>query len=172
MQIREAVLSDASRILEIYAPYVEETAISFEYEVPDLMEFETRIKKITERFPYLVAEEDGKIIGYCYANEFRTRKAYEKNVETSIYIDRKNRRSGIGRALYAELELRLREMGIRNMYACIAYPEAEDEYLTKDSVKFHDKMGFQQCGLFQSCGYKFDRWYHMVYMEKIIADDK
>ena len=84
MQIREAVLSDASRILEIYAPYVEETAISFEYEVPDLTEFETRIKKITERFPYLVAEEDGKIIGYCYANEFRTRKAYEKNVETSI----------------------------------------------------------------------------------------
>ena len=58
------------------------------------------------------------------------------------------------------------------MYACIAYPEAEDEYLTKDSVKFHDKMGFHQCGLFQSCGYKFERWYHMVYMEKIIADDK
>ena len=164
-------MSDASEILEIYAPYVEHTAISFEYEVPDITEFEERIRKITARFPYLVAEENGRIIGFCYANEFRTRKAYEKNVETSIYIDKRNRRSGIGRVLYTELELRLREMGIRNMYACIAYPEREDEYLTKDSVKFHEKMGFEQCGFFRLCGCKFDRWYHMVYMEKIIAED-
>lgn len=168
MIIREANISDTADILAIYAPYVENTAISFEYDVPDIKEFEERIRSIKEKYPYLVAEEDGKIIGYCYAKAFHPRKAYERCVELSIYIARQNRGNGIGRALYTEAEKRLREMGILNMYACVASPIEEDEYLTRDSEKFHKKMGYEQCGLLHHCGYKFGRWYNMMYLEKFI----
>lgn len=168
MIIRDADVQDAKEILAIYAPYVMNTAISFEYDVPDAEEFENRIRKIKEKFPYLVAECDGEIVGYCYASSFHPRKAYERSVETSVYIRSGKKRRGVGRALYDALEGRLRSLGIRNMYACIAYPDGEDEFLTKDSVYFHEKMGFVVCGHFTKCGYKFDRWYDMVYMEKLL----
>lgn len=169
MIIRDIKKSDIKRLIEIYSHYVLNTAVSYEYDTPTFEEFEKRVLDILATpLPYLVAEEDGRILGYCYAHRFHERKAYKKCVETTVYIDKDLRKSGIGRALYAELEKRLKALSIKNLYACVAYIEAEDEYLTHDSVLFHQKMGFEICGHLHKCGIKFDRWYDMLYMEKII----
>ncbi len=165
--IRDAQLSDARELLDIYAPYVINTAISFEYDVPSLEEFRTRIRTVKEKYPYLAAVCDGQIVGYCYARQFHERRAFEGCVETSIYVRSGSAGRGIGRLLYTELEMRLATIGTRNMYACIAYPaEENDRYLTKDSIYFHEKMGFTECGHLTRCGYKFGHYYDMVYMEK------
>lgn len=170
IKIRVAAPDDASELLEIYSYYVTCTAITFEDEVPTKEEFERRIRVVLEKYPYLVAMVDGKIAGYAYAGEFKARAAYRWNVETSIYIHKDYRRMGIGQALYEELERLLKAQKILNMNACIAYPVEEDEYLTKDSVRFHEKMGFDMVGEFHNSGYKFNRWYNMVWMEKSIGE--
>jgi phosphinothricin acetyltransferase len=168
--IRLATVEDAPKLLEIYRYYVESTAITYEYDVPSLEEFEKRIENVLKNFPYLVAEQDGTILGYAYASKFHERAAYQWSVEMSIYLDKDQKRNGLGRMLYEELEKRLKDQGILNLYACIGYPEKEDEYLTYDSVRFHEKMGYKLIGEFHKCGKKFDRWYNMVWMEKIIGE--
>lgn len=170
IKIRTATTRDAAKLLEIYAYYVENTAITFEYDVPTQEEFERRIRDTLEKYPYIVAELGGEIAGYAYAGDFHIRAAYRWNVETSIYIHKDYRRIGLGRALYEALEKILRAQNILNMNACIAYPANEDEYLTKDSVKFHNKLGFSLVGEFHQSGYKFNRWYNMVWMEKSIGE--
>ena len=170
IKIRIAVIEDAAELLEIYTYYVNNTAITFEYAVPCREEFEKRISSTLEKYPYLVAEFDGKIAGYAYAGEFKTRAAYMWNVETSIYVHKDYRHMGIGKALYEALEERLKAQNILNMNACIAYPVQEDEYLTKDSVRFHEKLGYSLVGEFHHSGYKFNRWYNMVWMEKSIGE--
>lgn len=170
--IRSASAEDAPRLLEIYAYYVEKTAISFEYEVPSLEEFENRIQITLKRYPYLCILQDGIIKGYAYAGPFIERAAYDWSAETTIYIAHDVRNRGLGRMIYEALEKELKEMGILNLYACIGYPEADDEYLTKNSAQFHWHMGFQPAGKFQNCGYKFGRWYHMIWMEKIIGEHR
>ena len=167
--IRKAQLQDAARILEIYAWYVEHTAVSFEYEVPSPEEFTARIEKTLLRYPYLVIEEEGKILGYAYAGPFKARAAYDWDCEMSIYIDRHEHGRGLGRKIYRSLEEELGRMGIQNLYACIGFPETEDEYLTRDSVRFQERMGYVITGTYHKCGYKFGRWYDMVWMEKIIG---
>lgn len=167
--IREARLGDAERLLEIYAYYVADTAVTFEYDVPSVEEFRERVRHTLRRYPYLVAERDGLVQGYAYAGPFKERAAYDWCCELSVYLDRGARRQGLGRALYAALERRLREMGILNLYACIAWPETEDEYLTRNSAEFHEHLGFAKVGEFHRCGYKFGRWYHMIWMEKHIG---
>ena len=169
MQTRNATPEDAGRILEIYAYYVEHTAISFEYEVPSLYEFRCRIENTLKRYPYLVLEDAGGIQGYAYAGSFVGRAAYDHCCELTIYLDHDAKGQGFGRALYDALETRLREMGILNLYACIGDPVTEDEYLTKNSEQFHQHMGFTKVGTFHQCGYKFGRWYDMIWMEKIIG---
>lgn len=168
--VRTASEEDAQALLNIYAPYVRETAISFEYEVPSLEEFRGRIRRTLENYPYLVAEEDGEIAGYAYAGPFVGRKAYEYSAELSIYLRMDQRKKGIGRMLYQALEEALAGQHITNVYACIGLPEREDEYLTSNSVDFHAHLGYREVGRFQNCGYKFGRWYHMVWMEKIIGE--
>ena len=168
--IRTATLSDAQALLNIYAPYVEYTAITFEYDVPSVEEFAFRIKNTLQKYPYLVAEKNGRLLGYAYASPFHERPAYDWAVETSIYVDQNIKHQGIGRRLHDALEDALRSQGILNMNACIAYPEAEDEYLTKNSVEFHTHMGYRLVGEFHKCGYKFNRWYNMVWMEKLIGE--
>lgn len=169
MQIRIANTQDAPALLSIYAPYVLNTAITFEYEVPTVQEFENRIRRTLERYPYLVAEQDGEILGYTYASPFHERAAYNWAVETSIYVDVRHKGQGIGKRLYTALEQALFAQNILNLNACIAYPAREDEYLTKDSVLFHQHLGYRLVGEFHQCGYKFNRWYNMVWMEKHIG---
>ena len=168
IKIFDAVPDDAGEILEIYAPYVRDTAISFEYDVPSPMEFRQRIIKTLKKFPYIkaVSTENNKIAGYAYAGEFKARKAYEISCEVSIYVKKDFHGHGVGRLLYEELEKRLKAQGILNMYACVAYPEIEDEYLTRNSFNFHEHMGFKTAGRFTNCAKKFGRLYSMVWLEK------
>lgn len=169
--IRDARLADDGRLLEIYAPYVRDTAITFETEVPDLMEFRQRMEHIRRRYPYLVAEDKGRVLGYAYAAAFHVRAAYDWAVETTIYVDREYRHGGIGGKLYEALDAALGSMGVLNLNACIAAPVdgAEDEHLTNDSEGFHTRMGYTLVGRFHKCGYKFGRWYDMIWMEKMLG---
>ena len=169
IRIRTARSKDAIELLEIYAPYVRETAVTYEYTVPSKEEFASRIRHTMEKYPYLVAEKDGEILGYAYAGAFHPRAAYAWDAEMSIYIKKDRKRSGIGKTLYEALEKLLAEQNILNVYACIACPEEEDEYLTKDSIRFHERMGYRIVGEFRECAYKFGRWYGMVWMEKRIG---
>jgi phosphinothricin acetyltransferase len=169
LTIRSATPADARDLLKIYAPYVTETAITYEYDVPSVEEFAERIRTTLEKYPYLVAELDGRAVGYTYAGIFHEREAYRMSAETSIYVAQGEHGHGVGRALYEALEDSCRQRGIRNLYACIAYTEVEDEHLTQGSVRFHTKLGYRMVGRFQKCARKFDHWYDMVYMEKFIA---
>lgn len=159
MNIRIANLQDAPKLLEIYAPYVENTAVTFEYSVPTLEEFTARMKNILEKYPYLVAEENGEIIGYTYASAFKARAAYAWSVETSIYVKEGAHRHGIGQALYNALEEILRKQHVCNLCACIAYPNPE-------SIAFHEKFGYVNVAHFHASGYKNGVWYDMIWMEK------
>lgn len=168
--IRNACLEDAGHILEIYGYYVENTAITFEYDTPTLAEFQNRMESTMRRYPYLVVEENEKIFGYAYAAPFVGRAAYSWSCELTIYLDPAAQKRGLGRKIYEKLEEKLKKTGILNLYACIAYPETEDEYLTKNSAEFHAHLGFSKIGEFHKCGYKFGRWYNMIWMEKIIGE--
>ena len=168
-EVRDATLGDAESILKISNYYVKNTAITFEYDSPTLAEFEDRMKKIMERYPYLVILQDGEIKGFAYARKFIDRAAYDRSCELTIYLDRNAQKCGLGRILYDALQSALKDMGILNLYACIGYPTQNDEYLTTNSADFHEHLGFTTVGRFHKCGYKFGRWYDMIWMEKIIG---
>jgi phosphinothricin acetyltransferase len=170
IMIRNAVKEDAEKILAIYSYYVKNTAISFELDVPSLDEFQGRIVRTLERYPYLVLEEKGVILGYAYAGVLKNRAAYDHCCEVSIYVERHAKGRGYGRMLYEALEVALKKAGILNLYACIADPVTEDEYLTRNSEHFHSHLGYTKVGRFHNCGYKFNRWYNMIWMEKIIGE--
>lgn len=232
LKFRVARPEDAEALLAIYAPYVEETAITFEYEVPSVEAFRARIAHTLETYPYIVAIEEQEanagtldadgvpassapasgadtvtgahrtsehIIGYAYVGRLHERAAYDWSVETSIYVDRRARKQGLGRQLYERLEAILRAMHIISVNACIAYPGTinaaadvasavdrsqtdlregtadsdasigEDPYLNTNSPDFHAHLGYRLVGHFHACAYKFDRWYDMIWMEKWIA---
>lgn len=186
--IRAATSADVPALTTIYDHYVTRTAVSFEYETPSTDEFGARLHQVeSHQLPYLVAEEHDTIQGYAYAQPFSERKAYFPSVELTIYLDPSSRRQGTGRALYHALELKLHDKGITNLYACIATPvvtpiadhkqllaqalskPSTDPYLSWDSVRFHHHLGFRLVGVFSQCGFKFGRYYDMVYMEKLIG---
>lgn len=169
ISIEIASPANARELLEIYAPYVEKTAVSFEYDVPKVTEFAGRIEKTLEKYPYLMAKSQGKILGYACTHSFVGRAAYDWSAEVTIYLGEEQKGKGIGRKLYQALEEISRLQNILNLNACIGYPEKEDEYLTKNSVDFHTHMGYRMVGTFHNSGYKFGRWYDMVWMEKIIG---
>ena len=181
-KIRTAEVEDAERLLEIYAPYVTDTAITFEYEVPTVDEFRQRIRNTLKKYPYLVAEdEEGNLTGYAYANAFKGRAAYDWAVETSIYVKQGETGKGLGRLLHDALRKDLQQMGILNMCACISAPRKAtdggahswkdaDPYLTDNSILFHSHLGYRMVGRFMQCGYKFGHWYDMVWMEKHIGN--
>lgn len=168
--IRPATVSDAPQLQAIYAYYVQNTAVTFEYDPPTVEEFAARIRNTLEKYPYLVICEDGRIAGFAFARAFRARPAYDYSAETTIYLHHDRRSRGLGRAVYTALEEELRRMGVRNLYACVGYNEDEDAFLTHTSPLFHEHMGYRTVGLFRNCGYKFGRWYGMIWMEKIIGD--
>lgn len=172
VMLRLAKPEDAKELLRIYAPYVKETAITFEYEVPTEEEFRGRIEKTLQHYPYLVAEDETGILGYAYAGRFQPRVAYDWAAETSIYIRMDQKRRGLGRMLYQALEEALKRQGILNVYACIACTETEDAHLKNDSIFFHEHLGYRLVGTFYQCGYKFHHWYDMVWMERMIGEHR
>ena len=173
VKIRVAHESDASALAAIYAPYVRETAITFEYEPPTAEEFAARMHKTLAFYPYLVAELDDEPVGYAYASPFKDRPAYDWAVETSIYVAHGHEGESIGRKLHDALKDCLRAQGICNMYACIAVPDGpDDETLTRNSEQFHAHLGYRLVGEFHRCGYKAGRWYNMVWMELMIGEHR
>ena len=164
--IREAKVSDAKRLLEIYEPYVKDTAISFEYKVPSVEEFEERIRHVTEKYPYIVCLKGDKILGYAYASAYSSREAYNWTAASSIYVEKEFHRMGAGALLYKELEERLRKLGVVNLLAGVAYIETEDKYLTKDSYNFHIKMGYEKVAHMKGIGKKFNHWYDLIWLQK------
>ena len=159
MNIRLAKRSDAAALLAIYAPYVENTAITFDYEVPTIEDFANRIEKTLGKYPYLVAEEDGVVLGYAYASTYYARAAYDWAVELSVYVSQDARGKGVGSKLYDELEGLLDQMGYMHFLACISLPN-------EDSLAFHAKRGYQQVAHFPKIGYKFERWHDIVWLQK------
>jgi phosphinothricin acetyltransferase len=167
--LRAATPADAPALLAIYAPYVKNTAVTFELEAPSAEEFAARIRRTLARYPYLVAEEDGRPAGYAYVSPFKVRAAYDWSVETSIYLRQGCRGKGLGRALYAELEELLRRQHILNLNACISHPRGADPHLDDASEGFHAHLGYRRVAHFTQCGYKFGTWYDMVWMEKMLG---
>ena len=163
IKFRNVQLSDAKQLLEIYAPYVTDTAITFEYDVPSLEEFTERIKNISSEYPYIVCTYKDKIVGYAYAHRYMERAAYQWNVESTIYLDMNYKSLGIGRMLYTKLVELLKLQNIENVYACIT---TENE----KSVKFHEKIGFKFIGIYPDTGYKFERWYDITWLGIRISD--
>ena len=159
MSVRSANLQDVPRILEIYGPYVKNTAISFEYTVPTLEEFTQRFLGITAQFPWLVWEEDGQVIGYAYGSRSFERAAYQWNASASIYLCPEACGKGIGRQLYAALEEILQRQGYRKVYAVITTAN-------EASVAFHKAVGYRHTATMPDCGYKFGKWYGTIWMEK------
>ena len=170
ISIRFAKTEDARELLKIYAYYVTDTAISFETEVPSEEEFKLRIEEVLKSYPFIVACKDDEILGYAYLHSFVGRKAYELSAETTIYLNPDKKKMGIGKKLYSVLEDIAKAQNITNLYSCIGYVDKEDEYLNNNSVQFHEHIGFRMVGKFENCGHKFGRWYHMVWMEKIIGE--
>ncbi len=168
--LRPATEADAAALLAIYSPYVSGTAVTFEYDVPSLTEFSRRILSTLESYPYVVAESrpGGELLGYAYAGRFKERAAYQYACETSIYVRADARGRGVGAALLRELERRLVEQGVRSICACITYAQVRDPYLTNASMMFHERMGYRLVAHFHRSGFKFGRWYDMIWMEKLV----
>lgn len=168
--IRPASPEDVLPLLDIYAPYVRDTAVTFEYDVPSPEEFRRRIETTLKRYPWLVAAAGDELLGYACAGPFHPRAAYAWCAETTVYLRRDRRRRGLGRRLCGALEELAKAQNIYNLNACIACPEGEDDpHLTRDSLRFHAQMGFHPAGEFHRCGCKFGTWYDMVWMEKLIG---
>ena len=163
LSLRLASPGDARALLEIYAPYVRETIVTFEYEVPTPEEFARRISATLERYPYLVAELDGSAVGYAHAGPFRSRAASVWCSEVSVYVKRGCHRRGVGRALYTKLEELLRLQNVSCMEACISHPN-------RQSIKFHSDMDFERVARFSKCAWKLGRWVDVVYMQKILHE--
>ncbi|MFI3101180.1 GNAT family N-acetyltransferase [Streptococcus suis] len=162
IEIRSAQIEDAADLVAIYAPYVENTAITFETEIPTVADFASRIEKTLKQFPYLVAVEEGQILGYAYASTYYARAAYDWTVELSVYVSREVRGKGIGSLLYAALEEELTVRGFKNFLACIALPNPA-------SLALHKKRGYEQVAHFKNVGYKFDTWHDIVWLQKSLV---
>ncbi len=162
LMIRIATPEDAAALVAIYAPYVENTPITFEYTVPTVEEFAERIRHTLARYPYLIAEKGGVPVGYAYASAFKGRAAYDWSVETSIYVSQEVRSSGVGSLLYEKLEEYLTAQHICNVCACITYPNPP-------SIAFHEKHGYETAAHFHASGYKQGKWHDMIWMEKTLC---
>lgn len=162
ISLRFAVPADAPALLEIYRPYVENTSISFETEVPSVEDFAERIREYSSFFPYLVAEAEGTPVGYTYAHAFHERKAYSWTVETSIYVDETARGNHVGKCLYAALLPLLEAQGIVNACAVVTIPN-------ESSLRFHASFGFETGNLLPAFGYKQNSWHGVAYLYRTLC---
>ena len=162
-KIRQVQLSDAEQILKVYAPFITDTCISFEYVVPSVEEFAQRIADISAEYPYIVLEADGEIVGYAYAHRYLERVAYSWDVEVTIYLAPKVQGKGLGVILYDTLEKLLALQNIKNLYSCITGDNVH-------SIEMHRAMGYELIGTFPKAGFTHDRWLDVVWMAKVIGE--
>ena len=161
LKIRLSAADDTPRLLEIYGQYIH-TPITFECVLPTEQEFSERIQNITQNYPYLVCEEQGKLIGYAYAHRQMAREAYQWNAELSIYLDQEYTSQGLGKQLYCALIELLRMQGVRNVYGGVTLPNERSERL-------HLGLGFHCLGIYRSTGFKCGQWHDVAWFEKAIA---
>ena len=162
MTIRDARRSDVPAMLAIYAPFVEHTAVSFEYDVPTEAEFARRLEEHQAAFPWLVGEENGRVMGYAYAGRAFERAAYGWNAEISCYLAPELRGRGVGRRLYARIEEILTRLGYYKLFAVVTSANAP-------SVAFHRALGFRDAACFRNVGYKQGGWYDVLWLEKTLC---
>ena len=162
-KIREARLGDAAALLEIYRPFVTDSAVSFELEPPSVAAFEERIAQALDKWAWLVAENDRGPVGYAYATSHRSRGAYLWSTETSAYVHGDHRGQGLGKRLYLELLPRLRDRGYCTAYAGIALPNDASEAL-------HRSAGFTRVGVFRRAGWKFGCWHDVSWWQLSLRD--
>lgn len=161
--IRLATERDAEPVRAIYAPVVVETATSFELVAPTVGEMRARIAKTLERFPWIVCDRVGAVLGYAYAGPHRDRAAYQWSVEVSVYVGADARRSGVGSALYTSLLALLRLQGFHNAYAGVTLPNAA-------SVGLHESLGFRAVGVYRRVGHKLGIWHDVGWWWLAIGD--
>lgn len=163
MRLRAATADDAAAIAEIYAPYVTQTAVSFETEPPDAAEMRRRIEAVLGTYPWLVGlDETQAIIGYAYATAFRPRPAYRYAVETSVYLRRDLHGRGFGRALYTPLLETLERQGFIQAIGAITLPN-------EASVRLHERLGFRRAGTYQGVGWKLGQWHDVGLWQRSLA---
>jgi L-amino acid N-acyltransferase YncA len=161
--VRDATAGDAAACAEIYAPYVRDTAVSFELEPPTVPETATRIAAALATHAWVVLEDDGRVVGYAYGSTFNARAAYDWSTSVSVYTRPGHRRSGAGRALYTALLDRLAARGYRTALAGVALPNDA-------SVGLHTAMGFQPAGTYRGVGWKLGRWHDVTWFQRALGD--
>lgn len=160
--IREARFDDAVIIANIYNYYIENTIITFENTIVNGAEIKRRMQKVLDAgYPYLVYEEDGAVVGYAYLDQWRTRKAYDITLETSIYLDLNNMKNGIGTQLYEELIAHARTLRIHSLIGVVSHPN-------EASYRLHQKLGFTLVGTFKEVGEKFGRLIDVEFWQLIL----
>lgn len=159
--IRDAKPSDAAEIVEIYNYYILNTVVTFEEEAVTAGDMVGRINEITEKYPWLVYEQDGKIVGYAYASAWKSRCAYKFSVETTVYLKNGLSGHGLGSALYTELLARLQKLGLHGIIGGVALPN-------DGCIALHQKFGFEKVAQFKEVGFKFNKWIDVTYWEKIL----
>ncbi len=162
MTIRAATASDAAACAAIYAPYVTDTAVTFELEPASEAEMGERIGNFARTHAWLVLEEDGRVVGYAYGSPFRSRPAYQWSCEVSVYLERGRRRTGGGRALYEQLLARLSERGYRTAIGVMTLPNPASEAL-------HRAMGFEPVGTLRRVGWKLGSWHDVAWAQRALA---
>lgn len=161
MIIRYAEPQDVPQMLSIYAPYIVESAITFETVLPADTEFENRLNAVTANFPWLICEAQGIILGYAYAAKHRDRIAYQWSVESSVYVLPDAQGKGVAKHLYQAMIAILKIQGIVNIYALITVPNAK-------SIGLHERLGFKEFALFNKIGYKNSTWHDVLWMVLVI----
>lgn len=164
-KIEFATLDDTKDILDIYAPYILNTSITFEYEVPSIEEFKNRIKKVTSYYPWLVYKVDEKIVAYAYASQYKERAAFMWDTEVSIYISPNYQGRGIAKILYRCLFDLLWLQGFYNIYALISVPNEK-------SIALHDSFGFELVGTYINTGFKLNHWCNLASLVKKLREAK
>ena len=160
--IRKVTVQDAQAIADIYNVYVQKSVVTFETELVTLQEIRRRIEEISVRYPYLVYEEDGKILGYCYAHKWKTRTAYSRTLETTVYVAAASQRKGIGRELMKHLIEECRQIDAHVLVACITGNN-------ENSIELHRQLGFQQVSHFYQVGMKFGLWLDVVDFQLLLS---
>jgi phosphinothricin acetyltransferase len=162
--IRDAVAADAARCAEIYAPYVRDTAISFEEDAPSAAAMAARIADAQRAHAWLVLEQDDGVVGYAYGGPFMSRAAYQWATAVSVYLASGRRRTGAGRALYEALFARLAARGHRTALGGIALPN-------EASVGLHVALGFEHVGTYRRVGWKLGRWHDVAWYQRPLAEE-
>lgn len=162
VRVRLATVADAAGVLGVYAPYVEETPITFETSVPSEEAFAARMKAVIGDYPYLVVEDAGRIVGFAYARRLGERDAYEWNVELSVYFAPTHTGRGWGSVLFWALIDLLAQQGVRNAYSLVTVPN-------EASRNLHRKLGFELMGIQRCAGYKLGAWHDVAWLRKVVG---